>query len=80
MLVAYKVLSALTVLAGAGGMGLSFLSMACADLPNIVAGGAGFVAGAILVGAGLVALALFSLVPAGPARTSIPEELLQIEK
>jgi hypothetical protein len=41
-------------------MSLSFLSMACADLPDIVAGGAGFVAGSVMLGAGLHSLALLA--------------------
>ncbi|MBP3957227.1 hypothetical protein J8F10_18350 [Gemmata sp. G18] len=72
LLGAYQVLSVLAILAGAGGMGLSFLSMACAELPEIVAGGAGFIAGSILVGTGLISLAIFSFTGVWLARDSHP--------
>ena len=65
-----KALAALSVLAGGGGMCLSFLSMACADLPGTVSGAAGFIAGAVLLGSGLIALALLSLTTALTARDS----------
>lgn len=68
----YKVLAGCAIVAGAGGMGLSFLSMACAELPEIVAGVGGFVAGAVLVGSGVVALALLALASTLAARDAGP--------
>ena len=47
-----------SLLAGAGGMLLSFLTLLSPHLNELIAGGAGFVAGAILVLGGVVALAL----------------------
>jgi hypothetical protein len=59
-LLAHKLIvvaSALTFAAGAGGMALSFLFLASMDALDVIAGAAGFVAGAILVAAGLLASA-----------------------
>jgi len=53
-------LSGLAVVAGGLGMVLSFLAL-CSDHTNeVTAGTAGFVAGAILIGAGLISLAILS--------------------
>ncbi len=49
---AYKNLAVLSIVAGVGGMILSFLFMTFGAQPDIIAGGAGFIAGAILVGSG----------------------------
>ena len=51
-------LSALTLLAGAGGMAVSFLFLASRNQLDVIAGAAGFLAGTILVAAGLLALAV----------------------
>jgi len=63
----YKALAALSVLAGGGGMFLSMLHMACADMQDIIAGGAGFIAGS-----GIVALAVLSVATALVARDPDP--------
>lgn len=57
------VLAGLALLAGTGGMGLSFLVLAVGGTVEIVAGGAGFVAGALLVHGGGIAAALLGLEP-----------------
>jgi hypothetical protein len=57
------VLAGLALLAGIGGMGLSFLVLAVGGTVEIVAGGAGFVAGALLVHGGGIAAALLGLEP-----------------
>jgi hypothetical protein len=60
------ILSVLTFGAGTGGMALSFLYLASASQLDVIAGSAGFVAGSILVAAGLLSIAVLSLpVPAG---------------
>jgi hypothetical protein len=51
------VLALLTFAAGAGGMALSYVYLASPSLLDVLAGSAGFVAGAILVAAGLSKLA-----------------------
>ena len=53
-----KVLASISMIAGALGMGVSFLYLASSNVANITAGTSGFVAGAILVGSGLVSLSL----------------------
>ena len=40
-------LAGLAMLAGGGGMCLSLLHMSCAETNDIIAGGAGFIAGAV---------------------------------
>jgi hypothetical protein len=50
--------AALTFAAGVGGMAISFLFLASANPLDVLAGAAGFVAGAILAAGGLVAIAL----------------------
>jgi hypothetical protein len=57
------ILSALTLLAGASGMAVSFLFLASQHHLNVLAGGAGFVAGAVLVAAGLLSLVVQSRSP-----------------
>ncbi len=54
------VLAMLTILAGAGGMSMSFWSLASSHAANIAAGQAGFVGGAVLLGSGLVSLSLLA--------------------
>jgi len=53
-------MSALAIGAGATGMVISFGFLASVSFEAITAGMSGFVAGAILIGSGLVALALLS--------------------
>ena len=55
-----RLMSALAVAAGTAGMVVSFLFLASTSFDDITAGTSGFVAGAILIGSGLVALALLS--------------------
>ncbi|OAI46380.1 hypothetical protein AYO44_02115 [Planctomycetaceae bacterium SCGC AG-212-F19] len=52
------VLAWLTFLAGGGGMGVSYLYLASAHPLDVMAGAAGFVAGAVLAASGLIASAL----------------------
>lgn len=65
-------LAGFTVLAGGGGMCLSLLHMSCAETNDIIAGGSGFIAGAVLVGSGLVALAVLSLATVLTPRDATP--------
>src|SRR5438876_6635612 len=61
--------------AGVVGMAVSFVFLASADSLDVIAGGAGFVAGSILVAAGILTAAIVSrLLPAGamPAEASCP--------
>ena len=53
-------LSVLAILAGGFGMVMSFLYLGSQSMENIIAGAAGFVAGAILVGTGLISLAILA--------------------
>jgi hypothetical protein len=50
-------LSVLVLLAGAGGMAVSFLFLSSQNHLDVIAGAVGFMAGAILLAAGLLALA-----------------------
>jgi hypothetical protein len=59
------VLGAATIVAGVAGMMFSFRYLRIANVVDATAGGAGFIAGAILVGSGLVACALV-LSPTSP--------------
>jgi hypothetical protein len=59
--------AALTFAAGVGGMAISFLFLASAHPLDVLAGAAGFVAGAILAAGGLVAIALRPTPLAGEA-------------
>jgi hypothetical protein len=52
------VLAALTFLAGSGGMAVSYLYLASAHPLDVLAGAAGFIAGALLTAAGLMAIAV----------------------
>jgi hypothetical protein len=60
------------IFSGGGGMCLSLMQMSCAETPDIIAGGMCFIAGAVLVGAGVVALAVLSLASVLTARNSPP--------
>ncbi len=55
------VVSIIALGAGACGMVLSFLYMASARLEDVTAGAAGFVAGSVLVGAGLISLTILTV-------------------
>jgi hypothetical protein len=65
-------LSSFTLLCGAGGMGISFLYLASASRLDVLAGVAGFVAGAVLVAAGLLSIAVLSRVPVAGMDQAIP--------
>ncbi len=51
-------LASLSLIAGAAGMAISFLFLASNDHLDVLAGAAGFIAGSVLVGAGLIARSL----------------------
>ena len=68
----YKALAGLFVLAGGGGMCLSLLHMACAEIRDIIAGAAGCIAGAVLAGSGVIALALLARTTGSVARDADP--------
>src|SRR5258707_465545 len=57
------VLSALTLIAGAGGMAVSFLFLASRNHLNVIAGAVGCLAGAVLYAAGHLSLAVPSRSP-----------------
>lgn len=56
--IAALALSVLAMVAGMLGMGMSFLFLASSSAMDIQAGTSGFVAGAILIGSGVVAVAV----------------------
>jgi hypothetical protein len=56
----YRFLAVLVFAAGVCGMGMSFLFLGSNGNAENIAGLAGFVAGSILVGSGLIALALLA--------------------
>jgi hypothetical protein len=58
-----RALASLTFLAGAGGMAVSFLFLASSHQLDVLAGAAGFVAGSVLVAAGLVSTTLLRRPP-----------------
>jgi hypothetical protein len=57
------VLSVLVLVAGAGGMTISFLYLGSLRDSDVVAGGVGFIAGSVLLAAGLLSLAVHSRSP-----------------
>jgi hypothetical protein len=57
----FRLLAIFAVLVGVFGMFASFRYLASGDIGDIVAGAAGFVAGSVLVGSGLISLALVAL-------------------
>ncbi len=61
------VLASLVLAAGVGGMLVSFAPLASAEALDVVAGAAGFVAGAVLAGAGLVSIAVLERSPQASA-------------
>jgi hypothetical protein len=54
------VLSGLAIIAGGLGMPMSFLYLASSSMADITAGTSGFIAGAVLIGSGLISLAILS--------------------
>jgi hypothetical protein len=54
------VLSILTILTGGGGMAISFLFLAAGTIPDSTAGAAGFIAGSVMIGSGLISLTLLA--------------------
>src|SRR5262245_38218562 len=69
---AVRTLALLTFLAGAAGMAVSFLYLASEHRLDVLAGAAGFVAGSVLAGAGLLSVAVLTR-PAGAVAPSAPE-------
>jgi hypothetical protein len=55
-----KVLAGVSIAAGALGMPMSFLYLASRGMEDITAGASGFVAGAILIGSGVISLSLLA--------------------
>jgi hypothetical protein len=66
------VLSCLAMAAGALGMVASVMYMTSGDILDITAGSSGFVAGAVLIGSGLISLAILLTRP-GPMTPRISE-------
>jgi hypothetical protein len=62
----------LTLLTGVGGMAVSFLYLASASHLDVLAGAAGFIAGSVLLAAGLLASAVLIRLPATTARDASP--------
>jgi len=71
-----KLLAGLSIAAGAVGMPMSFLYLASASMADITAGTSGFVAGAILIGAGLISLSVLAATEPRPAEPGVrpPED------
>src|SRR5262245_43019961 len=67
-----QTLASLALAAGAGGMAVSFLFLASADRLDVLAGAAGFVAGAVLVAAGVISAAVLSRPAAGRLPAAAP--------
>ncbi|MEI7685048.1 MAG: hypothetical protein WCL32_08480 [Planctomycetota bacterium] len=59
------VLASFAIVCGGLGMGVSFLVLASQKLSENIAGAAGFIAGSILIGSGMVTLAILSRDGAG---------------
>ena len=55
-----RAMSALAIVTGCGGMVVSFLYLASASFADITAGTSGFVAGAVLIGSGLISSAMLT--------------------
>jgi hypothetical protein len=64
-------LSALSILAGGAGMGVSFLFMASSSAANIMAGTSGFIAGSVFIGSGLVSLTMLATKPKSADRPNV---------
>src|SRR4051794_18505329 len=73
-------LAALTFAAGALGMGMSFVFLASSDHRDVLAGAAGFVAGAILSAAGLFALAVLSRPVAAPLARPVDAAAMDVDR
>jgi hypothetical protein len=58
------ILAVLVMVAGGSGMVLSFLYLASSSVADITAGTSGFIAGAILIGSGLLSLTTLATRPA----------------
>jgi hypothetical protein len=56
-------LSALAIIAGGLGMIVSFLHLGFRNMADITAGASGFVAGAVLIGSGLLSLTMLATRP-----------------
>jgi hypothetical protein len=61
------ILSFLSMIAGGLGMLMSFLYLASKAMDDIVVGMAGFIAGAILIAAGVISLTMIATRPVTPA-------------
>jgi len=61
------ILSALAMMAGGLGMALSFLFLTENNSADLTAGSAGFIAGAVLIGSGLISLSQLVSAPASGA-------------
>jgi hypothetical protein len=72
-------LAALSLMAGVGGMAISYLYLASAHELDVVAGAAGFVAGSILAAAGLISISLQQPRVSGEALALPAEELPALE-
>lgn len=64
--------SGFAILSGGGGMCLSLLHMSCAEMQDIIVGGMCFIAGAVLVGSGVIGVAVLSLTTALVMRDAKP--------
>lgn len=62
-----KILAGLSIVGGTLGMPMSFLYLASSGMENITAGASGFIAGAILIGSGVVSFSLLASTE-GPRR------------
>jgi hypothetical protein len=66
---AVRVLALLALAAGVAGMAMSYLYLASADQLDVIAGAAGFVAGSVLIAAGLLSAAVLSRSPVAATTT-----------
>jgi hypothetical protein len=69
---AVRVLALLALVAGVAGMATSYLYLASSDQLDVIAGAAGFVAGSVLIAAGLLSAAVLSRSPVAAATTVEP--------
>jgi len=67
MQVAVVILAVLAMITGALGMMASFTYLALKDQRDILAGASGFVAGSVLIAAGLISLALIAAAQKSPS-------------
>lgn len=73
-------LASLMLIAGVAGMAMSYLYLASSHPLDVQAGAAGFIAGSVLTGAGLLSLAGLTRAPALPAATDEAEPLIDEER